>query len=180
MPTSTWEERQCQPRYDDGDDGVPSQDVACRLSEAQSHKLRQRVNLGSEVARGKDESQQGNKHKGIPGVVAGHNARGESCRRRGNEHRRADVGAPHGETDVVPPQRTFGQKQGTALLAFRTGPYANGDEYGEIDSQDEPVKALHVVTFHSFLGVIPLCRYTVISLYRYSVELFCYFNRDRV
>ena len=144
-------ERERQPGDNDGDDGVPRQDIAGGLAEAQPHELRQGVHLGPQVAGREDKGQQGNEHEGIPGVVARHDAGGEACRRRCYEHGGSHVGTPHGEPYVVPAKRVFGKKQRAPLLTFGTGPDAYGEEHGEIDSKDAPVEGLHVVTFHSFI-----------------------------
>ena len=136
------EERQREPRDEYRDDGIPRQHVACGLSEAQAHKLGQGGNLAAEIARGEDEGQQGYEDEGVPCVVARHDARGEAGACRRYEHGGAYVGAPHGESYVVPAQRMFGKKQAAALLALGACPYTDGKQDDEVCYKYAPVEAM--------------------------------------
>lgn len=63
---------------------------------------------------------------------------------------------------MMPAQGVFGKKETTFFLTFGTCPNADENQYQEIDSKNQPVKALHVVGLHSGYDFV-LGSYSVIS-----------------
>ena len=49
---------------------------------------------------------------------------------------------------MMPTERVLSQEEAALFFTSHTGPYTDGDQDGEIDREDEPVEALHVVCVH--------------------------------
>ena len=139
---ATRKQCQCQPGNQDCNNRIPCQDITGRLSKPLSHKLRQGGNTRTQVTGSENKSKQAYKNEGIPGIIARNDAGSKSGTGRSYQHRRPHISPPHGESDMVPSQRMFRQKETAPLLSFGTCPYTNGDKNQKIGNQNAPIQCV--------------------------------------